>query len=96
MKNQLRIRLSRFGRKNQPVYNIVVAPTRTARDKLPLEVIGTYNPVPTARRLLPDGTVLEPVKNVELDFNRAKYWLSVGALPSDTVSKLLKKAELWV
>lgn len=98
-KTAVRIRLARFGRKHQPVYNIVVANRRLARDSLPVEVIGTYNPVPVP--LLPEEKVngVKPFKQIELDFHRAKYWLGVGAEVSDRVSFLFKRAgllpELW-
>ncbi|ODV86203.1 hypothetical protein CANARDRAFT_27457 [[Candida] arabinofermentans NRRL YB-2248] len=92
MKGLVRIRLARMGRKRQPVYNIVVINKKTARDGKPIEVIGTYNPIPNA--LTPqqkeDGFI--PIKEVNLDFQRSKYWISVGAQPTETVSKLLKKA----
>ncbi|KAL8963839.1 MAG: hypothetical protein Q9183_004913, partial [Haloplaca sp. 2 TL-2023] len=42
----LKIRLARFGRRNAPFYNIVVAQARTARNSKPLEVLGTYDPIP--------------------------------------------------
>lgn len=90
----LRIRLARFGRKHQPVYNIVVAQARTARDSLPVEVIGTYNPVPIP--LTPDEKArgVKPYKHIELDFDRSKYWLGVGAEVTDRVGFLFKRAGL--
>ncbi|KAE9961424.1 hypothetical protein BLS_002129 [Venturia inaequalis] len=42
----VRIRLARFGKRNKPFYNIVVSQARTARNSLPVEVLGTYNPLP--------------------------------------------------
>lgn len=63
----------------------------SARDKKPLEVIGTYNPIPQ----LPTGLSAEqartarPYKDIALDRSRAKYWLGVGAQPSDSVWRLL-------
>lgn len=77
----VRIRLARFGRRNLPFYHIVVANARTARNSKPIEKIGTYNPIP-------DET---GNKMVNLNFDRAKYWLTVGAQPSETVEKLLVK-----
>lgn len=93
-KAPLSIRLARFGRKHQPVYNIVVANRRSARDSLPVEVIGTYNPIPVP--LSPDEKAknVKPYKHIELDFHRAKYWLGVGADVSDRVSFLFKRAGL--
>lgn len=92
MKGKVRIRLARFGRKHQPLYNIVIANTRTARDSKPIEVIGTYNPV--APPITPEQTAqgLTPAKEIALDFQRSKYWISVGAQPTPTVIRLMKKA----
>ncbi|ORX88997.1 ribosomal protein S16 [Basidiobolus meristosporus CBS 931.73] len=78
----VRIRLTRLGRKNLPFYHLVVANARSPRDRRHLEHIGTYNP-------LPDN---EGVKHVSMNMERVKYWLSVGAQPSDPVQKLLSKA----
>ncbi|SCU81184.1 LANO_0B02234g1_1 [Lachancea nothofagi CBS 11611] len=91
-KGLVRIRLARFGRKHAPVYNIVVANAHKARDKTPIEVLGTYNPIatPLTKRELQNGAV--PTKDVKLDFGRTKYWIGVGAQPSDTVTKLLIKS----
>ncbi|WPK26224.1 hypothetical protein PUMCH_003573 [Australozyma saopauloensis] len=93
------IRLARFGRKHQPLYNIVVANKRTPRDSLPVEVIGTYNPVPIPVAPENKESNEKPYKHIELDFHRARYWLGVGADTSDRVSFLFKRAgllpELW-
>ena len=83
----LRIRLARFGRKHAPIYNIVVAHARTARNSRPLEVLGTYNPVPQPPR--PGDTHGRPWKDIKLDVSRARYWVGVGAQPSDTAWRLL-------
>ncbi|KAL1931411.1 hypothetical protein VTP01DRAFT_9553 [Rhizomucor pusillus] len=80
----VRIRLARHGRRNLPFYHIVVANARTARNSKPIEKIGTYNPIPDS-----SGNKL-----VNLNFDRAKYWLTVGAQPSETVEKLLVRANL--
>jgi small subunit ribosomal protein S16 len=77
----VRIRLARHGRRNLPFYHIVVANARTGRNSKPLEKIGTYNPVADE-----SGNKL-----INLNFERAKYWLTVGAQPSETVEKLLVK-----
>ncbi|KAF7593241.1 37S ribosomal protein S16, mitochondrial [Aspergillus hancockii] len=92
----VRIRLARFGNKHQPFYNIVVAQARSARNSKPLEVIGTYNPVPQRPTNLSDEEALSarPFKEVSLDQTRAKYWLGVGAQPSDGVWRLLSLAGL--
>eukprot|EP00658_Telonema_sp_P-2_P013013 TRINITY_DN14944_c0_g1_i1.p2 TRINITY_DN14944_c0_g1~~TRINITY_DN14944_c0_g1_i1.p2 ORF type:complete len:104 (+),score=12.68 TRINITY_DN14944_c0_g1_i1:172-483(+) len=75
----VRMRLARFGRTHSPFYRIVVADSRRARDGKHLEVVGTYNPIPNKRM----------EKDVRLNLDRCKYWLSVGAQPSDTVARLL-------
>ncbi|KAK6458427.1 ribosomal protein S16 domain-containing protein [Scheffersomyces xylosifermentans] len=94
MSSPIRIRLARFGRKHSPLYNIVVANRGKARDSLPIEVLGTYNPnpVPLTPQEKAQGT--KPFKHIELDFDRSKYWLGVGAEVSDRVSFLFKKAGL--
>mmetsp|Transcript_19704 Transcript_19704/g.19804 ORF Transcript_19704/g.19804 Transcript_19704/m.19804 type:complete len:106 (+) Transcript_19704:97-414(+) len=74
----VRIRLQRFGRKHLPFYRIVVADSRAPRDGKFIEKLGTYNPIPFA-----DG-----IKEVTADVERVRYWISVGAQPSDRVSWL--------
>ncbi len=73
-----RIRLQRHGKKGQPFYHIVIADSRSPRDGRFIEKIGTYNPL------------LQPAK-IELKFDRALYWYSVGAVPTDTARSLLSK-----
>jgi small subunit ribosomal protein S16 len=75
----VRIRLARHGRRNLPYYHIVVANARTARNSKPLEQIGTFNPIPNETGQ----------KAINLNFERAKYWLTVGAQPSEMVEKIL-------
>jgi ribosomal protein S16 len=58
---------------------------RTARNSKPLEVLGTYNPVPQKPK---DGEGRQ-FKDVQLDLSRAKYWIGVGAQPSDSAWRLL-------
>ncbi|EGS22585.1 mitochondrial 37S ribosomal protein bS16m [Thermochaetoides thermophila DSM 1495] len=70
----VKIRLARFGRTNQPFYNIVVAHARTARNSKPLEVIGTYDPVPKKDPYDPSGKLH---KDIKLDITRAKYWVGI-------------------
>ncbi|KAK2074986.1 hypothetical protein P8C59_009151 [Phyllachora maydis] len=82
----VKIRLARFGRTNAPFYNIVVAHARTARNSRPLEVIGTYDPVPRKDTYQRAGKLH---KDVKLDVLRARYWVGVGAQPTDTVRRLL-------
>ena len=78
------IRLARGGMKKRPYYRIVVSDSRNARDGKFLEKIGTYNP------LLPKDNA----ERVKLDGERAAYWLSVGAQPSDRVARFLDAAGL--
>ena len=73
----VRIRLARGGAKKKPYYRIVVADQRCKRDGRYLERIGFYNPMVKEDR-------------VEIDAERLKHWLSVGAQPSDRVGKLMK------
>ncbi|EXJ62340.1 30S ribosomal protein S16 [Cladophialophora yegresii CBS 114405] len=95
----LRIRLARFGTKRKPIYNIILAQAKSGRDKKPMEVLGTYNPIPQTPlatpdtpELLEDGTKFVPKKqkDVQLDLMRTRYWLGVGAQPTEPVEKLLR------
>lgn len=74
----LRIRLSRTGAKKQPSYRIVVTDAKFKRDGRIVERIGHYNPR------------TEPLEYL-INEDRALYWLSVGAQPSDAVERLLSK-----
>eukprot|EP00842_Homolaphlyctis_polyrhiza_P005111 jgi/Hompol1/5600/HPOL_004570-RA len=80
----VRIRLARWGAANNPFYGIVAANVRAARDGKHLERLGTYNPKPDHNN----------TKHIELNVQRIKYWLSVGAQPSERVSWLLAKLDL--
>lgn len=71
--------MKRVGTKNTPVYRIVVADGRSPRDGKFLEELGTYQP-------------LKAGDNFTLDLERAKYWVSKGAQPSETVASFIKKA----
>ena len=71
--------MKRVGAKNAPVYRIVVADGRIPRDGKFIEELGTYQP-------------LKPGDNFTLKLDRAKYWVSQGAQPSETVASLMKKA----
>lgn len=73
----VRIRLTRVGSKRQPSYRIVIIDRERARDSRYIEAIGFYNP-----RTQP--------ATMELKEDRVLYWLSVGAQPSDTVTRILK------
>ncbi|KAH3902962.1 related to 37S ribosomal protein S16, mitochondrial [Saccharomycodes ludwigii] len=92
MKGLVRIRLARFGRTNNPKYNIVVANAAKARDRKPIEVLGTYDPIPNPRTIKQIKNNVPPVKEIHLDFEKAKYWIGVGAQPSDVVTKLFIKS----
>lgn len=89
----LKIRLARFGKRHSPFFNIVVAHARTARNSKPLEVLGTFDPIPkTPLPTREDDTPVEQLKkfkDVKLDTDRARYWLGVGAQPSEPAWKLL-------
>jgi small subunit ribosomal protein S16 len=75
----VRIRLRRTGRKKAPMYRIVVADSKSPRDGKFLEIIGQYQPRQGENAL-----------NLQAD--RANYWLDNGAQPSDTVRSLLRRA----
>ncbi|MEG1603662.1 MAG: 30S ribosomal protein S16 [Cloacibacillus sp.] len=75
----VRIRLSRHGKKKAPFYRLVVTDSHSPRDGRFIEILGTYNPL------------MEPGE-IKIDSERAAYWLSKGASPSDTAKVLLKKA----
>jgi len=75
----VRIRLKRIGTTNTPAYRIVVADQRSPRDGRFIEEIGSY--LPQKRE-----------DNVTLVLERAEYWLSKGARPSETVASFIKRA----
>jgi small subunit ribosomal protein S16 len=77
----VRIRLRRTGAKKQASYRIVVADQRSPRDGKFIEILGWYNP-----RTNPPS--------FEINKERASYWLSQGAQPSEAVARLLNKADL--
>ncbi|WP_077197285.1 30S ribosomal protein S16 [Prevotella ihumii] len=72
-----KIRLQRGGRKGYAVYSIVIADVRAPRDGKFIEKVGTYNPNTNPA-------------TVDLNFDRALYWVETGAQPTDTVRNLLK------
>jgi small subunit ribosomal protein S16 len=76
------LRLSRGGSKKRPYYKIVIANSRAPRDGKYLEQVGTYNPL-----LAKDDET-----RVRLVEDRVRYWLGVGAQPTDRVARLLDKA----
>jgi small subunit ribosomal protein S16 len=75
----VRIRLRRMGRKKAPYYRIVVADSQSPRDGRFIEIIGQYMP-------------RQGNNAVNLEVERANYWLDNGAQPSDTVRSLLRRA----
>ena len=77
----VRIRLKKTGRRHLPCYRIVATDARTKRDGRVLEVLGVYDPLAN-----------DAAKQVVVNGERVRYWLGVGAQPSDTVASLLKKA----
>ena len=72
----LAIRLARIGKKKQPFYRIVVLDKRKPRNGRTVEIVGTYDP-------------LKKPALIHMNAERVKYWLSVGAQPSDTVRSFL-------
>lgn len=75
----VKIRLKRVGAKNAPAYRIVVTDSRSPRDGRFIEEIGSYDPKKTG-------------ENFALNMDRAKYWVGVGAQPSETVASFIEKA----
>ncbi len=78
----VKIRLKRFGKMRAPYYRIVVADSRTKRDGRAIEEIGKYHPT-------------EEPSYIEVDTDRAQYWLGVGAQPSEQVAAILKITGDW-
>ena len=81
----VRLRLKRMGRRNRPFYRIAVMDARSPRGGKALEVIGHYDPF-----------VKDPEKTTVLKKERAEYWLSVGAQPSETVLSILRKHDVAI
>jgi small subunit ribosomal protein S16 len=78
----VKIKLKRLGKIRAPHYRIVVADSRTRRDGRAIEEIGLYHPVQNPSR-------------IEVDSERAQYWLGVGAQPTEPVLAILKKTGDW-
>ncbi|MCM3657157.1 30S ribosomal protein S16 [Agromyces mediolanus] len=78
----VKIRLKRLGKIRAPYYRIVVADSRTKRDGRVIEEIGKYHPT-------------EEPSFIEVDSERAQYWLSVGAQPTEQVRAILKLTGDW-
>ncbi|MBQ6465673.1 MAG: 30S ribosomal protein S16 [Oscillospiraceae bacterium] len=76
----VKIRLRRMGAKKAPYYRVIVADSRSPRDGRFIEELGIYDPMAEGEK-------------IKLDVERAKYWISNGAQPTDTVRGLLKKLE---
>ena len=75
----VKIKLTRLGKIRNPQYRVVVADARTRRDGRVIETIGKYHPK-------------EEPSLIDVDSERAQYWLGVGAQPTDRVARLLDKA----
>jgi small subunit ribosomal protein S16 len=78
----VKIRLKRFGKMRAPHYRIVIMDSRTKRDGRAIEEIGLYHPV-------------ENPSYIKVDSERAQYWLSVGAQPTEQVLAILKITGDW-
>ena len=75
----LKLRLKRVGRKRSPSYRLVIMENTTRRDGRPVEEVGYYDPIS---------------KNYKFDAEKIQKWLSYGVKPTETVSQLLKKADI--
>lgn len=75
----VKIRLTRMGKKRNPIYRVVVADSRSPRDGKCIEEIGTYNPN------------VEP-SEFKVDTEKAKKWIADGAQPTATIARLFKQA----
>jgi small subunit ribosomal protein S16 len=78
----VKIKLTRLGKIRNPQYRVAVADSRTRRDGRAIEIIGRYHPK-------------QDPSLIEIDSERAQYWLSVGAQPTEPVLKLLKITGDW-
>ncbi|MBT1003665.1 30S ribosomal protein S16 [Paenarthrobacter sp. DKR-5] len=78
----VKIRLKRLGKMRAPYYRIVVADSRTKRDGRSIEEIGKYHPT-------------EEPSFIEVNSERAQYWLGVGAQPTEQVAAILKITGDW-
>ncbi|QSV46125.1 30S ribosomal protein S16 [Geobacter benzoatilyticus] len=78
----IKMRLARAGAKKKPFYQIVIADVRSRRDGRFIENVGTYDPNQNPAA-------------VKFEEGKALEWLGKGALPTDTVKQMLKKAGLW-
>ncbi len=78
------IRMKRTGRRNRPCYRISVADRNVPRDGRTLETLGVYDPASP-----------KPELRLKLNVERAKHWVSVGALPSETVRSIFKREGVY-
>jgi small subunit ribosomal protein S16 len=78
----VKLRLRRMGAKKRPSYRIVAADSRAPRDGAFIEIVGFYDPI------------TEPA-TIKVDVDRARYWLGVGAQPTDTVRSLFTRAGVY-
>lgn len=78
----VKLRLTRVGKKKNPMYRVVVADERAPRDGRFIEIIGQYQP-------------LENPSMINIKDDRALFWLSQGAQPSETVQKILTASGIW-
>lgn len=76
----VKMRLMRFGKRNRPCYRVCVFDARTRRDGAYIESIGSYDPY-----------IEDDRKKIQIDRERAEYWLGVGAQPSETVASFLRQ-----
>ena len=77
----VRIRFKRVGRPHAPYFRLVAIDKRQSRDAEPIEILGTFRP--------------SDKKNPSVNIDRIRHWVSVGALPTDTVRQALKTAGVW-
>ena len=80
----VKLRLARHGAKKRPYYHIVAADARSPRDGSYLERIGSFNPM----------VEKDDPNRIKVEEERVKHWLSVGALPTDRVARILAQAGL--
>ncbi|KAE8543165.1 ribosomal protein S16 [Cryptococcus gattii VGV] len=98
----VRIRFARHGHRKNPIFHLVAINSKRPRNGKPLELLGTYDPIPRVREgntppaaanVFTKGTqdMIVKEKKVELNVERIKYWLGVGAQPTRSAVKLLER-----
>ena len=80
----VKLRLQRMGRRNRPAYRIAVMDSRSPRGGKTIELLGHYDPL------------VKDSPRISVNKERAEYWLSQGATPSDTVLSILRKNEVTI